>query len=149
MGQRPSSLIIKFKQVIKRFLVWNIHFIIFSPVVDSSFYKGTIKSNCVFLSCYVRVSEWICSLEPLELESIALSFLNLESIVLNLLKLLEPQSESISFRTSCSKQVQYLKFKWTVTSWKYIRSNIAQTSSLCYVTGLDPALMKMCSAKEF
>ena len=40
-----------------------------------------------------------------------------------------------SFRTSCSKQAQYLKFKWTVTSWKYSRSNIAQTSSLCYVAG--------------
>ena len=50
--------------------------------------------------------------------------------------LLAFQSESAlySFRTSCSKQAQYLKFKWTKTSWKYNRSNIVQTSFplLCY-----------------
>ena len=34
-----------------------------------------------------------------------------------------------SFRTSCSKQEQYLKFKLTVTSWKYSRSN--KFSLLC------------------
>ena len=51
--------------------------------------------------------------------------------------LLAFQSESTlySFRTSCSKQAQYLKFKWTKTSWKYNRSNIVQTSFLCYVVG--------------
>ena len=45
------------------------------------------------------------------------------------------ESTLYSFRTSSSKQVQYLTFKWMVTSWKYSRSNIVQTSSLCYVTG--------------
>ena len=51
--------------------------------------------------------------------------------------LLAFQSESTlySFRTSCSKQAQYLKFKWTKTSWKYNRSSIVQTSFLCYVAG--------------
>ena len=39
------------------------------------------------------------------------------------------------FTTSCSKQAQYLKFKWTVNSWKYSRSNIPQRSSLCCVAG--------------
>ena len=34
--------------------------------------------------------------------------------------------------TLCLTQAQYLKFKWIVTSRKYSRSNIAQTSSLCY-----------------
>ena len=45
------------------------------------------------------------------------------------------ESTVYSFRTSCSKQTQYLKFKWTKTSWKYNRSNIVQTSFLCYVAG--------------
>ena len=51
--------------------------------------------------------------------------------------LLAFQSESThySFRTSYSKQLQYLKFTWTITSWEYSSSNIAQTSSLCYVAG--------------
>ena len=51
--------------------------------------------------------------------------------------LLAFQSESTvdSFRTSCSKQAQYLKFKWTKTIWKHNRSNIVQTSFLCYVAG--------------
>ena len=60
--QRPSSLIINFDQVIKPFLVWNIYFTFFLPVVDFTFYKSTIKSNCILLSCHVRVSEWIYSL---------------------------------------------------------------------------------------
>ena len=38
------------------------------------------------------------------------------------------------FSTYYPKQTQYLKFKWIVTSWKYSHSNIAQTSSLCYVS---------------
>ena len=51
--------------------------------------------------------------------------------------LLTFQSESTlySFRTSCARQAQYLKFKWTKTSWKYDHSNIVQTSFLCYVAG--------------
>ena len=35
--QRPSSLIINFEQVIKSFLVWNIHFTFFLPAVDGTF----------------------------------------------------------------------------------------------------------------
>ena len=50
--QRPSSLIINLDQVIKPFL----------PVVDCTFYKSTIKSNYILLSCHVRVSEWIYTL---------------------------------------------------------------------------------------
>ena len=55
--------------------------------------------------------------------------------------LLAFQSESTcySLRTSCSKQAQYLKFKWTKTSWKYNRSNIVQRSFLCYIAGFFPA----------
>ena len=52
-----------------------------------------------------------------------------------LLLVLQSESTLCSFRTSCSKQAQYLKFKWTKTSWKYNRSNIVQTSFLCYVAG--------------
>ena len=56
------------------------------------------------------------------------------------------QSESTlySFRTSCSKQAQYLKFKLSKTSWKYNRSNIP----LCYVAGFKTPSMKMRSTKE-
>ena len=52
--------------------------------------------------------------------------------------LLAFQSESTlySFRTSYSKQAQYLKFTWTITSWEYSSSNIAQTSSLCNVADI-------------
>ena len=55
--------------------------------------------------------------------------------------LLAFQSESTCYRlrTSCSKQAQYLKFKWTKTSWKYNRSNIVQRSFLCYIAGFFPA----------
>ena len=60
--QRPSSLIISFEQVIKPFLVWNIYFTFFLPVVDCTFYKSAIKSNCMLLPCHLRVSEWIYTL---------------------------------------------------------------------------------------
>ena len=46
-----------------------------------------------------------------------------------LLQAFRSESTLYSFRTSCSKQAQYLKFKWTVTSWKYSRSN--KFSLLC------------------
>ena len=48
-----------FEHVIKPFLVWNIYFTFFLPVVDCTFYKITIKSNCMLLSRHVRVLEWI------------------------------------------------------------------------------------------
>ena len=57
---------------------------------------------------------------------------NLHSIILELI-------------TSCSRQVQYLNFKWTVTSWKYSHSNITQWNSLCYVAGFYSPSIKMCS----
>ena len=65
--QRPSSLIINFDQVIKPFLVWNIYFTFFLPVVDCTFYKSAIKSSCILLLCHERVSEWIYTLCLLEL----------------------------------------------------------------------------------
>ena len=60
--QRQSLLIINFEQVIRPFLVWSFYFTFFLPVVDCTFYKSTIKSNFMFLSYHVRVSEWIYTL---------------------------------------------------------------------------------------
>ena len=57
LGELPCSLIFKFEQVIKPFLVWNIYFTFFLSVLDCIFYKSTIKSNCILLSCHVRVLE--------------------------------------------------------------------------------------------
>ena len=62
VGQRPISIILNFKLVIKPFLVWNIYFTFSLPLVVYSFDKSTIKSNCILFSCHVRVSEWICTL---------------------------------------------------------------------------------------
>ena len=59
VGQCPNLLIINFEQVIKPFLIWNNYFTSFLPLVDCTSYKSTIKSNCILLSRYVRVSEWI------------------------------------------------------------------------------------------
>ena len=51
---------------------------------------------------------------------------------------------SIVASMSCSKQGRYLKLKQRVTFWKCSRSNIAPTSSLCYIVGfLTSALLKM------
>ena len=50
-----SSLIINFEQVIKPFLVLIIYFTFFLSVVDYTFYKSAIKSNCISLLCHVRV----------------------------------------------------------------------------------------------
>ena len=45
-----------FEQVKKLFLVWNIYFTFFSRAVDCTFYKSTIKSNCVLLVlCHLRI----------------------------------------------------------------------------------------------
>ena len=54
VGERASSVIINFEQSIKPFLVWNIYFTFFWLLVDCSFYKGAIKSNCILLLCHVR-----------------------------------------------------------------------------------------------
>ena len=80
VGERPSSLIFNFQQVIKPFLVWNIYFTFFLTVVDCTFYY------------YVTYAF---------------------------------QSASILYSFRTSKQEQYLKFMWTITSWKYSRPNIA------------------------
>ena len=49
VGEPASSLIINFEQVIEPFLVLNIYFTFFLSVVDCTFYKSTIKSNCILL----------------------------------------------------------------------------------------------------
>ena len=62
VGKRASSLFINFEQVIKPFLV---------SVVDSTFYKSTIKFNWILLLCHVRVrsSHRSCSVKKLLLEN--------------------------------------------------------------------------------
>ena len=49
LGQRRSLKIYNFEQVIKSFLVRNIYFVFLLPVIDCTFYKSTIKSNCLLL----------------------------------------------------------------------------------------------------
>ena len=62
VGKNPSLLVTNFEQVIKLFLVLNICLTFFWPMVDSTCYKSTIKSNCMLLSCHVGVSKWIFTL---------------------------------------------------------------------------------------
>ena len=163
--KHTSSLIINFKQAIKSFLVWNIYFIFLISVVNYTVYKSNIKSNCILLChLCVRSSpeEVFCKKDVLRnftkfpgkhlCQSLFLKkrlwhrcfpvnftkFLRTHFLTEHLQWLLPGfQSEHTlySFRISCSKQAQYLKFKWTITSWKYSRWNIVQTSSLCYVAG--------------
>ena len=84
-------------------------------------FTRALKSNCTLLSCHVSISEWIYTLYMSECQG-----------------------------TRCSKQAWYLKFKWIVTSWKYGRLNIAQTSFLCYVASFQtPTLMKRAPPKMF
>ena len=52
VGERTSSLIVNFEQVIKPSLVWNIYFTFFLSVNDCTFYKSTVKSNSVLLLCH-------------------------------------------------------------------------------------------------
>ena len=123
-------------------------------VVDCTFYKSTIKSNCIILSCHVHIrsshQEVFCNKDVLRnlAEPVTLlkerfwhscfpanfaKFLRTLFLTEHLRwRLLAFQSKSIlySFRTSCSKQAQYLKFKSTVTSWKYNRSNSSDKLSL-------------------
>ena len=164
-----SSLNINFEQVIKPFLVLNIYFTFFLSVVDCTFYKSNIRSNCKLLLCHVRVrsspQELFCKKDVLKnFAKFTGKWLWHMCFPVNFVKFLRTffltehlrwllltfQSESTiySFRTSCSKQAQYLKFKWTVTSWKYSLSNIVQTSFLCYVADFWTPSMKMSSAKE-
>ena len=55
VGESAISLIIKFEQVIKPFLVWNIYFTFLFSVVDFTFYRSTVKSNSILLLCHVHV----------------------------------------------------------------------------------------------
>ena len=71
VGQRPSSLMIDFEQVIKPLLVWNIYFMFFLPVVDCIFCKTTIiimsstlfrvNLHSIFLELLARNRYNICS----------------------------------------------------------------------------------------
>ena len=97
-----------------------------------SFAKFTGKHFCQSLFFKKETLAQVFSCEFCEISKNTFPYRHLRRL------LLEFQNESTlyRFRTSCSKQGQYLKFQWTVTSWKYSRSNIVQTSSLCYATGL-------------
>ena len=64
VGQRPSLLIVNFELVIKLFLVWNIYFAFFLPVVDCTFYNSTINSNG-------RVNLHSITLEPAQFWSLS------------------------------------------------------------------------------
>ena len=55
VGEPASSLIINFEQVIEPFIVLNIYFTFFLSVVDYTFYKSTIRSNCILSLCHVRI----------------------------------------------------------------------------------------------
>ena len=46
---------INFEQAIEPFLVFNIYFTFSLSVVDYTFYKSTIKGNCILLLCRARV----------------------------------------------------------------------------------------------
>ena len=133
------------------FLVWSIYITFSLSVVHCTFYKSTIKSNCILLLCQVRVrssrQELFCekgvlrNFAKFRKTGVSVNFAKFlrTSFLIedHRLLLLTFQSESTlyNFRTSWSKQTQYLKFKWTKTSWKYNCSNIVQTSFLCYVAG--------------
>ena len=152
-----------FEQVLAPFLVLNIYFTFFLSVVDCTFYKSAIKGNCILLSFHLRVRSFrqelfckkavlrnfakftgkcLCQTLSFKKDTLVGVF-SCECCEISFLTdhlrwlLLAFQSESTiySFRTSCSKQAQYLKFKWTKTSWKYNRLNTVQTSFLCYVAG--------------
>ena len=118
-------------------------------MVDCTFYKSTIKSNCILLLCHVYVrssrQEMFCKkgvLKNFESPGTLLhccfpvnfaKFLRTPFLTEHLcwlLLALQNESTLYSFRTSCSKQAQYLKFKLTVTSWKYSRSNSSNKFSL-------------------
>ena len=55
VGEPASSLIINFEQVIESFVVLIIFFTFFLSMVNCTFYKRTIKSNCILFSCHIRV----------------------------------------------------------------------------------------------
>ena len=120
-----------FEQVIEPFSVLNIYFTIFLSVVDCTFYKSTIKSNCILL-CHACVrssrQELFCKNSILRNfakftgKRLCLSlffikkkkFLRTSFLTENLRWLLlafQSESTLYSFRNSRSKQGQYVKFK--------------------------------------
>ena len=134
-------------------------------MVDCTFYKSTIKSNCILL-CHACVrssrQELFCKNSILRNfakftgKRLCLSlffikkkkFLRTSFLTENLRWLLlafQSESTLYSFRTSCSKQVQCLKFQWIKTSWKYNRSNIVQTSFLFLFSLLCCRLLDSCN----
>ena len=141
-GERSSSLIINFEQVIKPFLAWNIYFIFFYQWLISPFTRVLLRVTVYYY--YVTYASKAATRRGLQLSfkkdpgrgvNFA-KFLNTPFLTEHLRWLIlafQSLSTLYSFKTSCSKQSPYLKFKWTVTSWKYSRSNIARISSLCYV----------------
>ena len=161
MAHYLQLALINFKQVVS-LLVWNIYFTFSLSVVDWTFCKSncilllcqvhvrssrqevfckksvlrnfakfTGKHLCHSLFFKKEVLAEVLSCEFSEISKNTFSYRHLRW----LLRAFQSESTLYSFRTSCSKQAQYLKFKWKVTSWKYSRSNIVQASSLCYVAG--------------
>ena len=131
---RKFKVIINFEQIIKPFLAWNIYFIFYQWLI--SFFTRVLLRVTVYYY-YVTYASKAATRRGLQLffkkdsgRSVNFAkFLNTPFLTEHpRWLLLASQSESTlySFKTSCSKQSPYLKFKWTVTSWKYSRSNIAR-----------------------
>ena len=123
-------------------------------MVDGTFYKNTIKNNCIFLLCHVSVrssrQEAFCKKGVLRNFAEACNFIKKETLAqffscefskifkntfpyrafLVAASCVSEWIYTFSFRTSCLKQTQYLKFKSTVTLRKYSRSNISNKFSL-------------------
>ena len=134
VGKGASSLIITFKQVIKPFLVLNIYFTFFLSVVDFTFQKNNIKSNCILLLCHVRVRR---SRQVFCKKGVLRNFPNSEENTCARASFLKKRLRhwcflvnfaqfrrtlfitehlrrllyALHFTTSCSKQAHYLKFK--------------------------------------
>ena len=139
---RKFKVIINFEQIIKPFLAWNIYFIFFYQWLISLFTRVLLRVTVYYY--YVTYASKAATRRGLQLffkkdsgRSVNFAkFLNTPFLTEHprwLLLASQSESSLYSFKTSCSKQSPYLKFKWTVTSWKYSRSNIARISSLCYV----------------
>ena len=121
-------------------------------MVDCTFYKSTIKSNCVLLSCHVRVrssrQELFCKKGVLRNFAKFLKkrlwhrcftvsfakFLRTSFLTEHhrwLLLAFHSESTFYSFRTSCSKQAQYLKFKSNFSLLQFtIKSRVTCQSNL-------------------
>ena len=132
---RKFKVIINFEQIIKPFLAWNIYFIFFYQWLISLFTRVLLRVTVYYY--YVTYASKAATRRGLQLffkkdsgRSVNFAkFLNTPFLTEHprwLLLASQSESSLYSFKTSCSKQSPYLKFKWTVTSWKYSRSNIAR-----------------------